>query len=128
MSKAKTILDKAKETIKDRKGMYSVVTNASSKLKEIANNSPEWKEFRSKINVLINMVKSHLSGEYKAFSVSSIILIVFALLYFITPIDAIPDFIPALGFTDDASILYLIWKKLNKDIEAYLRWSGETRS
>ena len=128
MSKAKKIFNKAKETVKDREGIAKVVGKATQRLKEIAGNSPEWKEFRSKIHVLISMIKSHISGEYRAFSTSSIILIVFALLYFITPIDAIPDFIPILGFTDDASILFLIWKKLNKDIEAFLKWSGQPES
>ncbi len=28
-----------------------------------------------------------------------------AIAYFITPVDVIPDFIPGLGFTDDASVL-----------------------
>jgi uncharacterized membrane protein YkvA (DUF1232 family) len=28
-----------------------------------------------------------------------------ALAYFVLPIDAIPDFVPALGFTDDAAVL-----------------------
>ena len=31
--------------------------------------------------------------------------IVGALLYFISPIDAIPDFIPGLGYTDDLAVL-----------------------
>ena len=125
MSKTKKIFNKAKDTVKDREGISNVVSKATQRLKEIANNSPEWKEFRSKIHILISMVKSHISGEYNAFSTSSIILMVFALLYFIIPIDAIPDFIPVLGFTDDASVLFLIWKKLNKDIEAFLKWSGQ---
>ena len=125
MSKTKKIFNKAKDTVKDREGISNVVSKATQRLKEIANNSPEWKEFRSKIHILISMVKSHVSGEYNAFSTSSIILMVFALLYFIIPIDAIPDFIPVLGFTDDASVLFLIWKKLNKDIEAFLKWSGQ---
>ena len=38
-------------------------------------------------------------------SLSAKASIVFALLYFITPIDVIPDFILALGYTDDATVI-----------------------
>ncbi|MEM6642948.1 MAG: YkvA family protein [Bacteroidota bacterium] len=124
MSSGKKISDSAKEAIGDRSKLSKVLSDSSKKLKKLAQESSEWKELRSKTNILIRMVQVHLSGEYSAFSRSSLFLIVFALIYFITPTDVIPDFVPALGFTDDASILFLIYKKLNKDIEAFLKWSG----
>ena len=70
------------------------------------------------------MAQYHITGKYRAFSNASLLLIVFALLYFVTPTDVIPDFIPALGFTDDASVLYLIYRKLSKDIDQFLQWKG----
>jgi uncharacterized membrane protein YkvA (DUF1232 family) len=35
-------------------------------------------------------------------------LLLAALAYFVTPIDAIPDFVAGLGFTDDAAVLAMV--------------------
>ena len=122
MSKKEKIFNEAKETVGSRQKLGDVVSKSAEKLKKFATESPEWKELRSKVNILIRMVQTHISGEYRAFSNASLLLIVFALIYFITPMDVIPDFIPAIGFTDDASVLFLIYRKLNKDIEKFLKW------
>lgn len=44
---------------------------------------------------------------------------VFALLYFITPIDLVPDTIPIVGFLDDAGIIAAAIKLYADDIEPY---------
>jgi len=41
-------------------------------------------------------------------------LIVGALGYLILPVDMVPDFIPALGFTDDLTALMVVLRTLNK--------------
>jgi len=125
LDKKQKIMEDARETVGDQKKLRDVLSKSTSKLKKLVGDSSEWKELKSKVNVLIAMVQAHLSGKYKAFSNSSLLLVVFGLVYFITPTDVIPDFIPALGLTDDASVLYLIYRKLSKDIEAYLQWSKE---
>lgn len=128
MSTANEIFEKAKTIIKEKDGVSKLISQSGSKLKSFAKDSDIWKELQSKLEVLIKMMKCHVSGEYKAFSNSSILLIVFALAYFVTPTDVIPDFVPALGFTDDASVIFLIYRKLNKDIEHFLEWSGSKKS
>ncbi len=35
-----------------------------------------------------------------------------ALAYFIVPTDMVPDFIAALGYTDDATVFYAAWRML----------------
>ncbi len=123
MNKKEQIFNKARETIGDKSKLKKVVSKSSVKLKEVVEKSTEWKELKSKVTTLISMVQDHISGKYKAFSNGSILIIVFGLVYFITPTDIIPDFIPALGFTDDASVLFLIYRKLSQDIDKYLDWS-----
>jgi uncharacterized membrane protein YkvA (DUF1232 family) len=46
-------------------------------------------------------------------------IVVAALLYFITPIDAIPDFIPFFGFLDDIGVIAWTIKYLGKEIKDY---------
>lgn len=39
-----------------------------------------------------------------------------ALAYFVMPIDAIPDIIAMLGFTDDAAVFWLAWRSISGHI------------
>lgn len=125
MEKTKKIWEKAKETATDNDQIKSTLSTAGRKLKRLAEDSKDLQDLKSKLQILMRMAQSHLSGKYRSFSVSSIILIVFALVYFITPTDLIPDFIPALGFTDDASVVFLIMKKLSRDIQKFHQWEEE---
>ena len=43
-------------------------------------------------------------------------VIVGALAYFIMPIDALPDVIALLGFTDDATVFYFAWRKVAQHV------------
>lgn len=125
MEKTKKIWEKAKKTASDKEQMKSTISKAGSKLRSLAENSKELQDMKSKLEILLRMVQSHISGEYRSFPVSTIILIVFALVYFITPTDLIPDFIPALGFTDDASVVFLIMRKINRDIKKFNEWEED---
>jgi len=42
-----------------------------------------------------------------------------ALIYFITPVDAIPDFVPFAGFLDDMGVIAWTIRFLGKEIEGY---------
>lgn len=37
-----------------------------------------------------------------------------ALLYFISPIDAIPDILVLVGYTDDAAVFWAVWRMVSK--------------
>jgi uncharacterized membrane protein YkvA (DUF1232 family) len=40
-----------------------------------------------------------------------------ALAYFVMPFDAIPDFLPVIGFTDDAAVLALAFRIVSKSVK-----------
>lgn len=42
-----------------------------------------------------------------------------ALLYFIMPIDATPDYLPVIGYLDDTAIVSLVIRRLAREIDRY---------
>lgn len=120
--KITSIMSKAKETISSNERVRKLLEAGKEKLDELSKSDADKKTFVSQIQMIIKMVKTHISGEYRSFSIQSILLLVFALIYFITPLDLLPDFIPGLGFTDDISIVLFILKSLESDIDEFREW------
>lgn len=71
----------------------------------------------------IDEVRNRVSGYFEIISsdetpLSAKILLLVAIVYFLSPIDLIPDFIPVFGYLDDLIIVpFLIWLAF-KQIEA----------
>jgi uncharacterized membrane protein YkvA (DUF1232 family) len=50
---------------------------------------------------------------------STYLLIAGALAYTVMPMDVIPDFIPGMGFVDDAFVISTVMKKIGDEVERY---------
>ena len=74
------------------------------------------------LKLLIPLIKDYWKGTYRDVSTKSIVIIVVALAYLISPIDLIPDYIIGLGQIDDAVILGLSLYFLEKDLMKYKQW------
>ena len=75
-----------------------------------------------KVTTLSRMVKAYVSGEYKIIPWGSVVKIIAVLLYFISPIDLIPDFIPFLGLTDDFALTMWLFSSLADDFANFEAW------
>jgi len=58
----------------------------------------------NKAKLLYEMLCDYLDGKYKGVPWRTIAMVIFALLYVINPFDLIPDFIPGVGWIDDAAV------------------------
>jgi uncharacterized membrane protein YkvA (DUF1232 family) len=79
-------------------------------------------EIRNKVYTLVKLIKSYAVGEYKEIETKNIVIILSSLLYFLLPIDFIPDFLPVLGFADDIALLTFVLNSLSVEIEKYEIW------
>jgi uncharacterized membrane protein YkvA (DUF1232 family) len=75
-----------------------------------------------KLTTLGRMIKSYAAGEYKLLPLQSLLKMIAVLIYFVSPIDLIPDFIPVFGFTDDLAVVMWLFGTINEDIEAFRGW------
>jgi uncharacterized membrane protein YkvA (DUF1232 family) len=79
-------------------------------------------ELWDNLQLLIDLVKAYSKGEYRKVSKSTIITIIGALIYFIAPLDTIPDFIVGLGLIDDAAVIGYTLKKISAELDEYKEW------
>lgn len=54
------------------------------------------------------------------------IMVAGALLYFVVPADFLPDFIPGIGYIDDALVLGTLWKLVTDELSRYIDFLDET--
>ena len=54
--------------------------------------------------------------------VRAILLVVAAVVYFVNPIDLLPDLIPVAGLTDDFGILLWVYNSLHTEIDKFILW------
>ena len=69
--------------------------------------------------VLYSLLKDYKNGSYREISKKSMLIIIGGLLYLVNPADVIPDFVPLIGFLDDATLIGLIFKQLNEELTKY---------
>jgi len=76
------------------------------------------------VKLAFEMLKDYKSKKYRNVPWKAIAMIVTALVYFLNPIDLIPDFMGVIGFTDDAIVLAFVFKSLRGELIKYCDWRG----
>jgi uncharacterized membrane protein YkvA (DUF1232 family) len=80
------------------------------------------KKFFKRLGLFFELIKDWWSGHYREVPWSKITMIAFAILYFLNPYDAILDFIPGIGYVDDATVVSLVLMACAEDFRKYIDW------
>lgn len=71
-----------------------------------------------------SMVTDYANGRYKEIPKETIVAVVAAIVYVVSPIDLIPDAIPVVGYADDAALVSFVLSHVHKDIKSYRNWKN----
>ncbi len=77
---------------------------------------------KSGLTTIYRMIAASVSGEYRGLSPSTLAYLTAAVLYCVSPIDAIPDVVPILGLADDAFIVAWTLKKIAGETKTFRNW------
>ena len=101
-------------TFKNRKLTKEEIDLAEDKAQNLGEKSSDF-------GLLLSMIKDTFAGRYKM-NKWNMSVIVATIIYVVSPLDAIPDLIPVLGWLDDASIVGFAISKLADEILRYKKF------
>ena len=85
----------------------------------------KFREMREQLSLGIALIKAWLAGDYQDVSRTTIVAMVAALLYFVVPLDLVPDFLFGWGFIGDAAVLGYVFTQLQSEIEAFKAFQAQ---
>ena len=110
--------EKAKAYLDDDEKMEKLFRDFEDKLKLI----PKIGNRASDIAVLLSLVRAYIKKQYTDVSPSTIMLAVAGLIYVVTPVDLIPDYILGPGLLDDAAVIGIVLQAIQMDLNKYKKW------
>ena len=110
----------AENILKDENKAEEFVRKINKKLLNI----PFVGEYFADVPTLCLMVIDYAKGNYKEVPFATMVGIVVALVYFLSPIDLIPDTIPGFGQLDDAAVILFAVNAAHNDIADYKEWKN----
>ena len=75
--------------------------------------------------LLASLLRDWVTGRYRTVPWATLLTITGSLVYFLMPLDAIPDPIVALGLMDDIAVISRTLKLTRTDLDRYQQWRNE---
>lgn len=114
-------LNKASRISRNSKSLLQLLQNVLAKTQRMGVGGI-FDEIRERLVILGKLIKYYATGQYRDIEVKNLLIIIASLVYFLSPIDIVPDFIPLLGFTDDIALLTFVFRSLGDEIEKFEIW------
>jgi len=82
---------------------------------------------REDLECLFRMVGAWVKGDFKRVPLQAIVVAISALVYFINPFDLVHDYLPALGYLDDVTIIAFVVSSLRKELDEFRIWEKHSK-
>ncbi len=125
-------MDKLNESDQERvnqsfaHGVESFTEEDLEKVKANAETAEKKAQFLGKqfenFKLMWSLLQDYWAGDYTTVPWRLIAAIGFAVAYLVSPIDVIPDFIPIIGFMDDAAVFALVISAFQAELDEYKEW------
>ncbi len=118
---------RASNILGDKKKLEEVLTASKVRMGEVKIDNSKLSKLGHNLRIFLKMIQAYSKGLYREAPWKSMVGIVAGVIYFLMPIDLIPDFIPFTGFIDDFTVIMLISNAFQQDIEQFELWDADNK-
>jgi uncharacterized membrane protein YkvA (DUF1232 family) len=111
---------RARTLMKDPAALDALASRARTQANGSTNS--RIRDLSDQIKRLGRLVRAYADGSYRDVNAGSVVLAVAAILYFVSPIDLIPDAIPGAGLVDDATVIAFVLARLQLELDRFAMW------
>lgn len=115
-------LKKASGVLGKRGRLILLLANMTRKLSQVRWSEVNAASVKEKFFTLGRISRAYASGQYREVPWKTMLIIVAAIVYFVNPLDLLPDIIPITGFTDDVAVLLGVYKAVSHEVDKFLAW------
>jgi len=108
----------ARDPEKSRGLLAEAIKKAEAQEKNRGRLADSWQD----LTALFRLLRAYSHHEYTDIPWGSVVMVVVATIYFVSPVDLIPDFIPVAGFVDDAAVIAFVLRQVKTDLDKFVAW------
>ena len=98
------------------------VLGKEGKAKTIVEKAGFLSQYWDDIKTSFALIRDWFNGSYDKVPARMIVSLAGALIYLVSPLDLIPDWVPMAGLVDDAAMLAFVFQLSKVDLSVYRRW------
>ena len=98
------------------------VLGKEGKAKTIVDKAGFLSQYWDDIKTSFALIRDWFKGSYDKVPARMIVSLAGALIYLVSPLDLIPDWVPMAGLVDDAAMLAFVFQLSKVDLNAYRKW------
>jgi uncharacterized membrane protein YkvA (DUF1232 family) len=118
----KRFLQKAEDYLKQPLRIKTLLNDAYQKASEKKDFGTIAGEAMESLGTLTRLIKAAVAGEYHGIPKNTLVMGVAVLIYFLSPIDVIPDWIPIIGLLDDVTLLAWFMTSIKTEMDKFHAW------
>ena len=100
------------------------VLGKEGKAKTLVEKTGFLSQYWEDIKTSFALIRDWFNGSYDKVPARMIVSLAGALIYLVSPLDLIPDWVPMAGLVDDAAMLAFVFQLSKVDLNSYRRWKG----
>jgi uncharacterized membrane protein YkvA (DUF1232 family) len=110
---------RAERLVRNPKELLALLTKAERRLDRV--DAGRLTPVKKDVQTLLRLMRAYGEGRYRQLSKKNLVMAGLGIIYLVSPLDVLPDFLPG-GFFDDAAVIGFIVKKIRTELVAFQIW------